>query len=379
MRVLLNFGTVKAGGGQTVALNFLSALKNLRTEKHAFVMITVQNSAIERYCTQNFLGYFPIIRFPNNPIKRIAFELFHGNRIVKHFQIDIIYSYFGYSYFPQNIPQVIGSADSNLYFPEIDFWSHYSGVAFLKRKFVDMHRMWGIKKADGILFENQAMLQRCRELFNKKEPIKYLPPSLTKTEEAHEQQKEKKDFSQEKVGLFLCGWQLNKNIMLIPEIAAALKNLNILFKIIFTAPLDDSDNYRLFVKKLKYFGVENMVMMIGTVEKNDLSSLYGKVDIVFLLSKLESFSNNIIESWYYNKLLVVSDEPWSRAICKDGALYVDRDSPKSIAREIATILENPGIGDRIKEKAQIEFSLFPTAEKRFCDELKFLEEVFHNV
>jgi glycosyltransferase involved in cell wall biosynthesis len=373
MNVLLNFGTLKSGGGQTVALNFLKALNASSSQKHNYVVIVASESEIDKFLSDYFPNKFPIVRFPQHPIKRIFKELIYGKRIISTHGIDIIYSYFGYSYFPREIPQVIGSADSNLYFPEIRFWAHYKGLPLLKRKLVDEHRKWGLKRADGVILENRAMMQRYRKLFSRSNMVSLILPSLAISPVS--KNLKKKEIKNEKVGLFLCGWQMNKNFMLIPEIAAELKANGVSFKFIFTAPLDHSAIHRSFIKKLEEYNVEKMVSMVGPVSNSELESLYNEVDFVFLLSKLESFSNNIIESWHYNKVLLVSDEPWARAICTNSAIYVNRDSPLDIATKICELMGSKHIEEEIKQLARVEYSKYPNIDDRFRSEIQFLEKV----
>ena len=57
----------------------------------------------------------------------------------------------------------------------------------------------------------------------------YIKPSITTFTDEKQTSKLKILNMDCKKGLFLCGWQLNKNIMLIPEIALNLKNKNFPF------------------------------------------------------------------------------------------------------------------------------------------------------
>ena len=112
-----------------------------------------KNSAAHIFLIKN--GYFNFTILSNNPIKRILFELFLSKKILVANNIDIIYTYFGIGMFAKRIPQVSGSADSNLYFPEIDFWSHYKGIPRFKKWLIDTYRLWGIKRASAVIFENK--------------------------------------------------------------------------------------------------------------------------------------------------------------------------------------------------------------------------------
>ena len=72
--------------------------------------------------------------------------------------------------------------------------------------------------------------------------------------------------------------------------------------------------------------VDELILLIGKIEKKNLPSLFDQIDFVFLLSILESFSNNIIESWTYKRPLIISDEHWARTICEGAALYVNNNN-----------------------------------------------------
>ena len=77
------------------------------------------------------------------------------------------------------------------------------------------------------------------------------------------------------------------------------KKAEVRFSFILTAPLDNSKEHKNFVRMLNKYQVLDMVEMIGQVQKDNIPDLYSKVDYVFLLSKLESFSNTILETWYF--------------------------------------------------------------------------------
>ena len=97
----------------------------------------------------------------------------------------------------------MGAADSNLFFPELDFWVEYNPIQKIIRKIIDLNRIWGLKKATGVIFENGYLMKKGKKLFNLKE-TKLIKPSI-------------KDFTSNEndllfsfsknttVGLFFCG------------------------------------------------------------------------------------------------------------------------------------------------------------------------------
>jgi len=373
MNILINLATLKAGGGQNVGLNFLQSLNSVKRKNWNFHFISAKNTRIHKYLEKHQLGGFTIV--PANPLKRILFELFCGQKIIKNNKIDIIYSYFGLGLYPKNTPQVIGSADSNLYFPEIDFWEQYKGLKRTKRRIVDNYRIWGIKRANGIIFENKILEERCQQIF-KITNTTFIKPSINLNFET-------KVFkmpilNKSPKGLFLCGWQRNKNFILIPEIAAKLRELNQEFHFIITAPMDDSEDHILFNRLVNKYKVNDMISIVGQINKEELSSLYQQIDYVFLLSKLESFSNNIIEAWHFEKPLIISDELWAKSICLDGAIYVDRNSTAEIAKEIIELESNDNKKSNILYNARKILNTYPDILEKTNKELDYLSYIYEN-
>ena len=322
MKILINFGTLKIGGGQNVGLNFISGLLASEYE-HEFHYVVAENSAIGKKVIEMTKDRCIIVH--QNPILRIFQEkTIVMNYIIRN-NIDIVYTVFGYGCFGRVI-QVSGIADSNLFYPEIDFWCEYSGYKKAIKKLIDSYRMHGYLHAKGLIFENANMMERYISVYERRNMVIYIKPSIAVQDKHVEmidiKMKDRllRDDGHIK-GLFLCGWQHNKGIMKIPGITYTMKEYGMYFEPILTAPIDQSQLHKEFVSECERYGVLDNVSIIGQVNKKSLPALYESVDFVFLLSKLESFSNNILEAWYYKKPLVISDYDWARSICGEAAIY----------------------------------------------------------
>lgn len=373
---MVNFSTLKSGGGQNVALNFLYSVKNCNAPDISYHFLVAKNSEAYSYLTQNNLRSFTVV--PRNALLRILFEIFVGWYILKKNKIHIVYSYFGYAWFPKKWPQITGSADSNLYFPEIDFWIEFKGLKKWGKFLVDLYRVFGVKRANAVIFENEVLEQRSHSLFKLKETTT-IKPSINIGENHLHYQLPVNCQKNAKLGLFLCGWQLNKNVMLIPQIAAEMNKRCKSFEFILTAPPNMSNEHKLFCNLVKKFNVDNIVHVVGPVKKNELASLYKQIDYVFLLSKLESFSNNIIEAWYFCKPLIVADELWARSICKDAAVYVKRDFIIDISDKICQLLDSDDESTRIIENGKNKLREYPTINSRTDQELEYIRYVYKNL
>lgn len=375
MNILINFATLKKGGGQNVGLNFLAGLSQIDHQGNQFVFAVVGGTEIYDKVVRE--KDYQVIKMPSNPLFRMIKELLYGRRFIKKYRIDIIYSYFGIGLYPFRIPQVSGSADSNIFFPEIDFWAEYHGFSRLKKKIIDAYRIWGLKQVRAIVFENEVMEERGKAIFNLQRTI-CIKPSISTVSNVKEFSIPVSSQKARFKGLFFCGWQRNKNFIIIPRLAKEFARRNIDFHFFITAPADNSIDHKRFIEEVRNYGVENMVSVIGVIKKEEIASLLKKIDFIFLLSKLESFSNNIIESWFFKKTLVISDALWAKSICKDSAIYVDRDNPKQIADIIECFLSHPNQKEELAKNASQRLASYPTIRERTIEEIDYLKTIFEN-
>ena len=283
-KILFNFGPLKIGGGQNVALNFLETLSEYKTNDLEIIpsFVVAKDSNIHKKVKR----YFPnnsIYIVSENPVLRVLQELFILSFKISKKNTDVIYSYFGYALILGNSKQVSGSADSNLYFPEIDFWNQESFFMRIKRYLVDRYRIFGLKNCDGIIYENAEMYKRARKMFPSKHLI-LIMPSFYKALESKETTL---DFNKFKFRI-LCvsGWQKNKNITMLPEIAGLIAEYNSNVEFVITAAPDKSECYKEFSHNLVKFDVYDYFKLIGNRPKNELEDLYTKNDCVILLSLL---------------------------------------------------------------------------------------------
>ena len=373
INLLINFSTLKSGGGQNVALNFLYSIETKPLEGVTCIYLVAKDSETHRYIEEK--GCHMYIVAPRNALKRVLFEFFFGWYFLKKNKIDIVYSYFGYAWFPRRWPQIAGSADSNLYYPEIDFWGRYSRLSRIKRALVDRYRLFGVKRSDAVVFENAALEDRARQIYKLNE-TRVIKPSIFVNYNQINFDLSLPGHPNAKRGLFLCGWHLNKNIMLIPSLAAEIRRRNREFIFILTAPPDNSNFHAEFADLVRKHNVEDMMFLTGPVQKDQLSSLYGQIDYVFLLSKLESFSNNIIEAWHFGKPLLISDEPWARAICQDAAMYANRDSVGDIVDRLCDLLDAMDVRKRILDCGKAMLRSYPSIQERIHQEMDYIQYVF---
>lgn len=375
MNVLVNFYPIKVGGGQQVATNFINVIVSHHFN-HNWYFFLGKNSELDFVAQKLKISRNKCLVLKYSYANRLLY-----NRVVKEFvkknKIDIIYNYS--PVLPiEKVPQVIRSVYSNLYFPEIPFWQDYSLLTRIKKKMIDIYRLKFTLKANGIIFENKSMLERAIELFNyPPNQVKYVEPSVSLFDESNIDPKYKFliNISEYKI-LYLSSWHLNKKITILPFVAKLLKENNLKIKFVLSLSKNDKIVRSKLIDNIISNDVSEYFEFIGKVYAIHVHQVVKSCDAMILLSKLECFSSNIIESYYFRKLLILADEPWARSICGDAALYINRDSKQDIFKKISNVINNPHLHKEIITFADAKLNSFNNPYTKVQEQVKFLEYIY---
>lgn len=375
MNLLINFIPIKSGGGQQVADNFVTQV--LKDKEIIPYFLVTENSFIHKKLEKKQVLNIYVVG--ENLYKRFYFQQFKLNKIIIDNNINLIYTLFGPGLHSSEVKSVTGCAYSNLFFPEIDFWKDYSLIQRLRYKIIDYYRLKTTLKSHFIIFENNAMLKRAIDLFNYPENrTKLILPSISEYPEepcSDELSTRLKYINPNNFNiLLLSGWAKNKNIHMVPDILYQL-SLEEKRKVTFIITVSPNHPESIdLLKKAKALGVEQSIIFFGSVLPTEVRFLYKNTSASILLSKLESFSNNIIESWYFNKPLIISDEEWSREICKSACIYVNRENAADIAQKIVLLKSDESVRIKLQNSSSKELRNYPSPEQKIVEQLNFLRE-----
>ena len=375
MRVVLNLIPVQSGGGLQQAVNLLTFLADLDESTRACWLILVsKNGPLHKWLEKK-----SILKFEAFKYDYINYFLIGRKSILKsvnRFSPDIVF-HFTATWRGVEVPQVVRSVYSNLYFPEIEFWSRRPFLSFLRKKIIDWFRLRGTLRADGLIFENRAMQQRSHELFSY--PIdrtRYIKPSSANYVPGDLRLVDRGKRAGAFTILYLSSWYRNKNIHILPDVAAILHNRGIPVRFRLSLDRNHPEVARDIIAKSGALGVEDYFELLGTIPPSEVPSYIMSSDSMILLSKLECFSSNIVEAWTFKRPLIVSNEDWATSECADAALYVDRSDCGSIADGIAKLAADPELCDDLVTRGTLKLLELNTPEEKGRQQMEFLEKIW---
>jgi glycosyltransferase involved in cell wall biosynthesis len=371
MRVVLNVIPVNSGGGQQQALNLLSFLTRNHKYRENWLILVGDGSVLHQWLINDSSLRFAV--FKTGYINRFFLDYISIRKTIRLFEPNIVF-HFTTAWRGVAIPQVVRTVYSNLYFPEINFWNKKPRITYWKKILIDKVRLFGTLRADGLIFENKAMLERSASLFDfPPSRAVYIRPSRVSrpaTQDSHIF-----DASADFRVLYLSSWYRNKNIDILPLVALRLMNDDVIVKFVLTVDKSNSEVSQLIVKKSEELNVAHMFELLGTVHPSDVPALIESVDSMILLSTLECFSSNVVEAWSFGKPLIISKREWALSECSDAALYVEPTDPDEIAAAITQLVRNFGICDQLVSRGYQILGNFNTPDSKAIEQIAFLEYI----
>lgn len=379
MNIILNYIPLKSGGGVQVGLDFISNINDLGN-KHNWYLVCTENTPFQCIPDSDNLKLVKVIK--NNVFSRLWFELFVCRSLLKEYKADVVYTQFGPYWYGSNVINIVGCAYSNLMYPELDFWQALPPIKKAIKNLIDVYRKKLMLSSDVIIYETEDLANRAISQNNlSKKKVFFVRPSpsslVAKYQDHNETRIKCKSLPKSFLVLLLAGYHPNKNIELLPGIAVELKSRGIKdIKFVVTLPKDNNGTQKI-LDLAENLQVSEYIYNFEPVVPEGCSELYRSVDLVILPARLESFSNNISESWAMEKPFMISNLDWARSICGDGAAYFNFDDAFDAADKIIEIKNNDNLRNQLISSGIKMLKSYPDSRDRFSSYLKIIESTFN--
>jgi len=363
-KIIINLVPITKGGGLQNAINFIIGFNKVIDKKDDYFFIFKKNIILEKFCKEYNLKYKTI---NNTLMARLLFECFYF--INK--KNNIIFTLYGgkplFTY--NNKMNIVGCAYSNLFYPEVKFWSYLSKFQQVVKLVIDKYRFYSIRKADVYIFETDVLAQRAIKLFNfPKEHTYVVKMAINSLIEKCRDKVNKNLRYTDKINkkfkiLYLAGAHPNKRQHLLIElvkniIAHSCKN------IIFITTMSESKYTNSILNKFIEDNLENYILNIGPIDNDKCAKLISECDAMINIALLESFSNNFVEAWAMRKPLFVTDVEWSKSCCGNAAIYLNMKNPSKSAEKIINICSNSKSRNIMIKEGVKQLENYPTTEEK---------------
>ncbi len=366
-KILIDMSPLKSGGGVQLAYNFLDELTHADIGSNELYLLVPEGGFNDYY---NHPKISKVISAPHSKIKRTIFENITLQNILVKENVNTIFTFFGSGLpHPRFIKSVVGVAYPSICYPDSPFWNYLPFVKKYKTALINYYRIKRLSKANIIFVETEIMKNRLLKIlrFNTQN-IFLVPPAPSNYLTSQSKVK-----SLSKRVLLLSGNSPQKNLWRLYAVACELRNLNCTLKFVVSVSAEE------WRSGLKEVDIDEKIVheyfeFIGVIHQKEISKAYEDVDLLLMLSDLESFSNNHMEAWKVGVPQVVSDRDFAREICRDSAIYIEPHDPLQTARTLVDVLNDDNLRKHLVERGKEYLQQLPSQQERMQMILKLILE-----
>lgn len=312
MNLCIDLSTLKQGGGVQVAETFIKDLLNIDITSITKILIITKNENLKDISDDRFV----VLNIENKISRNIFINTYIFNQIFKKYEIDIIFTIFGPTFYFTNIKHIIGFAR-----PHIPYWDspYIKNLNFFKKlRFFIFYTIVSILfniQSDIIIVETEDVLNRLKNLSLFKYKKIFVVENTINQYFLKQHFTNTNNSSSLKI-LFVSSFYDHKNFNFFINLAYALEKT--IHKSNFSITLTlNKNNFFVPNNIVKYFN------FVGNIKLDNLPELYKNHNLVIHPSLLECFSACYIEAVYTNRMLIVPNLGFSKSILSNYAFYVN--------------------------------------------------------
>ena len=380
MKLLINASNIVVGGGIQVARSLIIAFLRFKDD---IELNTVVSPEVATVLPNNDNG----TTVSPSPAKLIRGQnsRWQLGYIEEQFRPDITLTIFGPSYWHPAALHICGFA-----WPWIDFdnpwpWRNLPFFRRIYQRLKVQYKLQALRRecADAYIVETDAIakaLQRIlpnRPIFvihnNFGQPFcenigKSLPGTATVLP--------KKTRDEFRI-VTLSQYYPHKHLEIIPQVAKILKDNDFHYDFRFYLPLDYDDQHWISLQRAAVkLGVAEHIVSVRKVSPECAPEFYDYADLMFLPTLLESFSANYPEAMIRGVPILTTDLPFSRAICRDAALFFQPMDALDAASKILAIASDQVLRKKLVSKGFKRVKEFPSPTERAEAYLEVCRKVF---
>lgn len=376
MRILINTISTKkyAGGAFQISQNFmLRSLEDSDIEWYYITSKDVDDAIGEKFAHLKGTKYFV---FPTQPDFRGSYRRVKKELAELEVKInpDVVYSITAPSYFTFKTKEVMRFTNPWVTHPNKYSWSTYSFNSKIKQWLYCLNQRRLMRAAYAFITQTETTKKGIMRITGKSSEkvcvVSNVLPGVFKSMD------NTPIVEDDYVNIACVGNPVpHKNFDILPDVLIELKNKginNVRFHT--TIPFNDPLNRKLG-KKIVELGMMNNWKNHGRISQKELGVMYQHCQLCFLPTLLEVFSASTVEAMFFQLPIVATNFPFNTEVLADSCLYYEPKNAKEAAKQIATLISNNELQEKLKEKMQDQLVKYGNYDKHFNAIKEYLVEV----
>jgi len=263
---------------------------------------------------------------------------------------------------------------------DVSFKAYRKFISWKDIFFLDIFIPWSIHKADKIIavseFTKNEIIKYYNVDFEKVEIIYNSTDLMKKTDEFNEEETRKKYNFPEKFIFYVGTLQPRKNIPILIEAYARIKNKIPKMKLVIAGD-KKAHNFDKKIDEIikKYNLTDQEIIFSGFIDREDKMVAYKLARTLVAPSFYEGFGIVPLEAMEANIPVLVSDIPPHREVCGDMAIYFNLENLDELEKKLYTICIDKDLRNRLinLEKSRVSFFSWEKSAKKLLEIYKSLK------
>jgi len=137
--------------------------------------------------------------------------------------------------------------------------------------------------------------------------------------------------------------------------------------ILIAGSIIDKPYYDRLKAKVKKYDLEDYIIFLGCVEKQNLRELYSQCKFLVFTSPFENFAYTLVEAMSCSAPIIATNTTAMPETCGDAALYFTPDSEQELTDCMLTFIENENIRKKYKDRSlakSSEYEIYSVINKK---------------
>ena len=377
MKIVVNAVALRMAGGLSVALNFLRAVQSEERDYELYVFAPGGCGYEEFESDPLFRMHYVPKKFVG-PLFRWYVDHIWLPRNIDKIDPDVVFS-MGNLATPSDHKQVVIFHWAYATYPECEVWDRMSWKDSLLRKARIRTFRNRLKYATILAPQTDTSAKRLKKYYPGIKRIEVVPnpvalPHFTKELSVTHEALEKAHSFQRKKLLCLSRFYPHKNLEILLDLAALIKEQKKPYVIVTTIAPDQHPDVHAFLETIYDRGLGNVLLNLGPIPMDEVPGVYQTTDGLLLPTLLESFSGTYVDAMHHGKPVFTSDRDFAREVCGDAGYYFDPLDAQHMLDVIDSAFQNEEeMTERVK-KGKKRVTEFPNWNKVARMYLDLLEE-----
>ena len=336
-KILINGLSAKTAGGRSVFVNLVQCLVKQNSADHYFLLVAKDTFDLLNITAGSKIHHIEVNQFYSISYFMLITYVLYLPKLIHDLEIDVVLNLADVPIKTQK-PQVLLFDWSYAVYPHSIIWK----IMPLYDKLYRNIKIWFFKRhlkyIDLTLAQSKIIKHRLQNVFNLKK-VKIAPNAVSLDNLDGGLYKDFNLPSGPKF-LYLTRYYPHKNLQIFVDLAEKIKIRNKDWKLIITIDRNQGKASSKLINTINSKGLNNIIINIGSVEMNNVPSLYKQCDYLLMPTLLESFSGTYVEAMYHKMPILTSDLDFARTVCEDAALYFDPLNSNSIFKAMELIVDN---------------------------------------